>query len=157
MVMASFKVKEFVIPKEPRLLIHKQFRTLRDEIQMHQDQVARADSLITQIEEKLVPARHHLAVLKLEESELKPLDAKLDELELQEKIEKDIVQRYRQNRQEKRLIAARERMEKAQEEKRKQEAIKQAELDEKERGFEKQRKELLLALKKEMHEVRLTL
>lgn len=141
------------LPNDPRLLFNKKYNSLKTEITMLCTLAEECSKNIPIIEEKLGPARHNLAVLLIEEAELKPLDDKLDEINLQEKVEKEIVERFRLDRQEKRIIAANERSRKLKESleiKKIQEKLLQ---DQNEEELKGKRKQLMNLLKVEIHKV----
>ena len=141
------------LPNDSRLQFNKKYKELHGEITNLILTVESSTRKIPEIEEKLGPARHHLAVLRVEEEELRPLDDKINEINLQEKVEKDIVTRFRIDRQEKRIIAANDcarKLKETAEIKKIQDKIIQEEKDKK--LYEK-RKRLMIMLKDQIHKV----
>lgn len=134
-------------------MFHKKYSSLKSEITMLYQLVEECTRNIPVIEEKLGPARHHLAVLRFEESELKPLDDKLEEVNLQEKVEKEIVERFKLDTQEKRIIAANERIRKLKESLEIQKMNDKILKDQKELELNQKRKHLMGLLKYEIHKV----
>jgi hypothetical protein len=96
------------LPNDSRLQFNKKYKELHGEIKDLILKVETSTRKIPEIEEKLGPARHHLAVLRVEEDDLRPLADKINQVNLQEKVEKEIVTRFRIDRQEKRKIALNE-------------------------------------------------
>ena len=84
---------------------------------------------------------------------MRPLNAKLDELDLQEKIEKQVIDQFKQKQSELRIKIRNEKHQ--QEEKTRQEECdkKQREAIEKERMLQVKRNHLMKMLKVEMHKV----
>jgi hypothetical protein len=150
---SSFNYDEFVLPRDPRFMINKNYRTLRDEYLKQKDFMDKSASLIPQIEEELRPKRHHLAMLQLKESELRPLDIKICEADVQEQIEQEVVEKYRREKVFFRERMAYKRALKIQEELQKRMQVEKRESEVKEQVLKKKRKELMSMLRIEIHQV----
>ena len=149
----SKNLKYSDLPNDPRLLLNKKYKILKSDILKLVALQEECSQNIPAIEEKLGPARHYLAGLRIQELELRPLDDQLDKIDLQEKIEKDIVERFKLDQQEKRKVAENERSRKiieALEIKRINDKMTQ---DQKDIELKQKRKLLMEMLKVEIHKV----
>ncbi len=146
-------IKTFILPKDPKLLLYKKFRLLCDEIKKCQETYLHSNQKITDIEELLIPARHHLSLLQMQESSLLPLEGKLNEFDLQEGYERDIVENFKTKTKLKRQFAHEQRLLKFKNEKEFKETQEKIVNQQKQENLETKRAELLQMLKKEMHEV----
>ena len=151
--LTPFDLTTFVLPKDPKYMAHQRFKSLREQLIKQKQQYQESTKMIPEIEDTLVPSRHHLTLLQMEENSLKPLEIKLNELELQEEIEKDIVEKYKNEKSFKRQLKMNSRLNKARELKELEEAEKQALNDLKEKKLKKKRAELMAMLRNEMHQV----
>lgn len=141
------------LPNDSRLLFNKKYNELQGELRNLILKVEECTRKIPELEDKLGPARHHLAVLRVEEDEIRPLDDKLNEINLQEKVEKEIVERFRIDRQEKRMVAANDRARKLKESLEIQKLQDKMLQEQKEKELKEKRKHLMGMLKEQMHEV----
>ena len=135
------------------MLANKKFRELREEYMKHQELSLRSSEAIPKFENALIPARHHLAVLRLMEDELRPLDNKINLFDIQEQVEKDIVEEHKQFVKSRRDTAAAERIKKEKERMEMELEIQRKKDEEKERELKKKRAHLMDLLRSEIHEV----
>ena len=153
-LISSSKPLEYEdIPNDSRLYFDKRYKILKSEISRHLGLIEEAARSIPLIEEKLVPTRHNLTILHMDEEELRPLDDKLDEIDLQEKIEKEIVERFMLDRKQKREVSVKERMRKVKEELEVRKIKEKYLQEQKDIELTMKRKQLMGILKVEIHNV----
>ena len=152
-IRPKFEFETFTLPSDARFMINKKFRMLREDYLKQKLIAERCSSLLPQIEDTLRPLRHHLAVLQLDESELRSLDIKIDEVNTQERIEHELVEKYIQKKRDTRQKAAQERERMNQETLNAQMRLKEIEDQAKEIDLKAKRSRLLKLLRDDMHRV----